>query len=84
MKHTHKYGFWYGFNITAVLLIPFFLFLVPILHAYQEFAQSVDLHLEQTGTAIVQQEIALSITMDNENATPLNAIEFEILSTHHT
>lgn len=78
MKQTATFGFWYGFNITSAILIPCFFLLVPFLYAFEYFAQSVDVKLEQQGVAYINQETILAVTLTNASGTPLNAAEFEI------
>lgn len=78
MKQTSTFGFWYGFNITSAILIPCFFLLIPLLYAFEHFAQSVDITLEQQGVAFINQETVLAITLTNASGTPLNAAEFEI------
>jgi hypothetical protein len=78
MRQASTHGFWYGFNLTSAILIPCFFLLVPFLHAFEYFAQSVDINLEQQGHAVVDKETTLAVTMYNASSTPLNAAEFEI------
>ncbi len=79
MKSQRRYGFWYGFNITALLLSVFFLFLVPILQAFEQLAQNVDMHLNQIKVTQVGEKAEVQVHIINASSTPLNAIEFEII-----
>jgi hypothetical protein len=72
MKNFTGGGFWHGFNVTAGILIVFFVALVPMVRAYEYFAHSVDMSLEQTATS------TFAIVIANASSTPLNAVEFEL------
>jgi hypothetical protein len=72
MKNFTGGGFWQGFNVTAGILIVFFLALVPLVRAYQDFKESVDMGLIQTATS------TFAVVIDNAQNTPLNAVEFEL------
>jgi len=78
MEQRQKRGFWYGFNIAAITLIALFLLGVPFLHAVASFVQSVDLRAVQNDPAFVHVPTAFTVEISNEEASPLNAIEFEL------
>lgn len=74
MKTSPRAQFWYGFNISALILSVFFVLFVPMVHGFQNFAQTVDIMLKQD----VSQEGVYTIELGNASSTPLNAIEFEL------
>jgi hypothetical protein len=75
---TPKTGdFWYSFNITSIILIAVFCFSIPILHAYNTLAKTVDLFL--TETTYTTSTSTLVVVLSNTERTPLNAIAFELL-----
>lgn len=78
MEQEHKRGFWYGFNIAALILIIFFILGLPLLQAFASFLQTVDLKATQAQPAEVYLPTAIAIEFTNIERTPLNAIEFEL------
>ena len=74
MKTTTLGQFWYGFNISALILSVFLILFVPLVQGFQDFTKTVDIMLkgDLTQTGIYTIEIA------NASSTPLNAIEFEL------
>jgi len=79
MKNKCILSFWYGFNLTAIILTGFFILLVPVLQAYIEYRESVDIGMRQGDTSFVHTETPIAITIDNTFHTPLNAFEFELV-----
>lgn len=79
MKRQSYHTFWYGFNITAGLLIPSFLFIVPFLHAFEGFAQTVDMFLSQQSDLTADGTTAITVGIENTHNTALNAAEFELI-----
>lgn len=79
MNARNNNSFWYGFNLTAVILTGFFLLLVPVLQAYINYSQSVDMGMYQSDTSFMNTETPVAITIDNTSQIPLNAVEFELL-----
>ncbi len=77
MKTSAREQFWYGFNISALILSCFFILFVPVVQGFQDFTKTVDIFLTQThaGTGDVQ---TFTVEIDNASSTPLNAIEFEL------
>jgi len=79
MKNGNNHGFWYAFNLTAIILIIFFVFAVPFLYAFVQFAQSVDLKATQTqGDASLLLPTTFTVEIENTSKTPLNAVEFQL------
>lgn len=78
MKNSDKSGFWYAFNLTAIILILLFAVSIPLLHAYEQFAQSVDIQATQNVVASAFTPTTFTIDIQNASGTPLNAIEFEL------
>ncbi len=78
MEHNSKHGFWYGFNLTAIILIIFFVIGVPLLFALANFVQSVDITATQTNETYVFVPTTFTIDITNASNTPLNAVEFEL------
>lgn len=74
MKTSARGQFWYGFNISALILSVFFILFVPMVHGFQNFAQTVDIMLKQDAV----QKGVYTIELGNASSTPLNAIEFEL------
>jgi hypothetical protein len=74
MKTASQAQFRYGFNVSALILSIFFVLFVPMVHGFQNFAQTVDIMLKQD----VSQEGVYTIELGNASSTPLNAIEFEL------
>jgi hypothetical protein len=78
MKKGSHSGFWRGFNVTAVLLIPAFLYVVPLLHAFEGFTQTVDMFLLQEAKGIMYGTSSVAVTIANTQHIPLNAVAFEL------
>jgi hypothetical protein len=78
MEHHHKHGFWYGFNLTAIILIIFFVIGIPLLFALANFVQSVDITATQTQQTDAYLPTSFTIDITNASNTPLNAVEFEL------
>ena len=78
MKNQSDNGFWKGFNTTALLLTFCFLFFAPLLQAFVDFRESVDLSLIQEVPSQVFVATDITVTLTNASSTPLNAVEFEI------
>jgi hypothetical protein len=74
MKTASRAEFWYGFNISALILSAFFLLFVPLVQGFQDFAKTVDIMLKSDTT----QNGTYTIEIANASSTPLNAIEFEL------
>lgn len=72
MENRDNSGFWYGFNITAFILIGFFLCFIPFTQALLNFAKTVDISMVQTSTS------TFAVALENKSAVPLNALEFEV------
>ena len=70
--------FWRGFNTTATILTFCFLFFSPLLQAFVDFRESVDLSLIQEVPSQVFVATDITVTLTNASNTPLNAVEFEI------
>jgi len=78
MEKRVKHGFWYGFNLAAVILIAFFVLGVPLLFALAHYIQNVDIGAVQNETGKVGVQTSFEIELQNPTATPLNAAEFEL------
>jgi len=79
MQKHYKRGFWYGFNIAAILLIILFVLGIPLLQAFASFLQTVDIRIEGKEQTYQYVPTTLSIDITNQSLTPLNAIEFELV-----
>ncbi len=79
MKNTKRHGFIYWFNIVAVILILLFTLAIPLLHAYEHYAQTVDIEIvpNELNTSVFF-PTSFAVTIQNASNTPLNAVEFEI------
>lgn len=78
MQKRTKYGFWYGFNLAAVILIAFFVLGIPLLFALAQYIQNVDVRAVQSQPGNVGMQSSFEIEIENPSATPLNAAEFEL------
>jgi hypothetical protein len=72
MKTSPRAQFWYGFNISALILSLFFILFVPAVQGFQDFTKTVDIFLKARDTE------TYTIEISNASSTPLNAIEFEL------
>jgi hypothetical protein len=78
MEKQTKHGFWYGFNLAAIILIVLFILGIPLLYAFAEFLTSVDLSLKQESTVTLLTPAVFTLEINNTESTPLNAVEFEL------
>jgi hypothetical protein len=78
MEKQTKHGFWYGFNLAAIILIVIFLLGIPLLYAFAEFIANVDLSLKQQGVAALFVPATFTLEVSNSEAASLNAVEFEL------
>jgi hypothetical protein len=78
MEKGTQHGFWYSFNLAAIILIILFLLGIPLVFAFAEFIQSVDLSATQRTPAAAFIPTTFTIEVANTQNTPLNAVEFEL------
>jgi len=78
MKHSNKGSFWYGFNITAIILILLFLLSIPLFTVWAQYQKTVDISLESQFAPEVSKPAIFSVEIHNDTETPLNAVEFEL------
>jgi hypothetical protein len=77
MKHGNKESFWYGFNITAIILIILFLLSIPLFTVWAQYQKTVSMSIE-TSSALVNGPATFFVEISNGEETPLNAVEFEL------
>jgi hypothetical protein len=78
MKHSNKESFWYGFNITATILIILFLLSIPLFTVWAQYQKTVDMSIRSSNATKVSSPAVFSVEISNESETPLNAVEFEL------
>ncbi len=78
MKHSNKESFWYGFNVTAIVLIILFLLSIPLFTVWAQYQKTVSISVENQFAAKVNDTAIFSVEIDNDSETPLNAVEFEL------
>lgn len=78
MNKSTKHGFWYGFNLAAIILIALFLVGIPFLFALANFMRDVDFSLAQPDSVVALTPTTIDVDITNPSNTLLNAVEFEL------
>lgn len=78
MKQRDTHSFWYGFNVTAIILIVLFLLSIPLFSVLAEFQKTVSINVNASLVTKVSIPTSFSVDIINEAETPLNAVEFEL------